>query len=73
MKENYRSISILIFFNVLIILLLSLQSKGNISSALPETDDDDDKYNKGVTVSPSHMKFNVDMGKRNLKNYKLHI
>ncbi len=71
MKENYRSISILIFFNVLIILLLSLQSKGNISSALPETDDDDDKYNKGVTVSPSHMKFNVDMGKMKTKTIKI--
>ena len=28
---------------------------------------DDDKYNKGVTVSPSHLKFNVDMGKMKRK------
>jgi len=32
---------------------------------------DDDKYNKGVTVSPSHIKFNVDIGKIKTKNIKV--
>jgi type 1 fimbria pilin len=34
-------------------------------------DDDDDKYNKGVTVSPSHIKFNVDLGKMATKKVKI--
>lgn len=67
MKENYRSIFIIILLNVVIIILISLQSKANV----PATEDDDDKYNKGVTVSPSHMKFNVDMGKMKTKTIKV--
>jgi len=69
MKENYRSIFILILFNIIIILLVSLQSKGNTNSILSE--EEDDKYNKGVTVSPSHLKFNVDMGKMKTKTIKI--
>ena len=69
MKENYRSIFILILFNIIIILLVSLQSKGNTNSILSK--EEDKKYNKGVTVSPSHMKFNVDMGKMKTKTIKV--
>jgi hypothetical protein len=71
MRENYRSIFILILFNILIILLISLQSRGNISSYSPGAEDDDEKYNKGVTISPSHLKFNVDMGKMKTKTIKI--
>ncbi|MCD4729020.1 MAG: motile sperm domain-containing protein [Bacteroidales bacterium] len=70
MRENYRSIFILILFNILIILLISLQTRGNINSYSPGTEDDE-KYNKGVTVSPSHLKFNVDMGKMKTKTIKI--
>ena len=67
MRENYRSIFILILFNIVIILLISLQVKGNVFTDSPGIEEDDDKYNKGVTVSPSHLKFNVDMGKMKRK------
>ena len=69
MRENYRSIFILILFNIVIILLISLQLKGNVFTSSPGTEEDDDKYNKDVTVSPSHLKFNVDMGKRKITNF----
>lgn len=68
MKENYRSIFILILFNIVIILLISLQSLGNV---LTGDQEEDDKYNKGVTVSPSHLKFNVDMGKMKTQTIKI--
>ena len=71
MKENYRSIFILILFNILIILLLSLQSRANLSITPKVGDEDEEKYNKGVTVSPSHLKFNVDMGKMKTKKIKI--
>lgn len=71
MRENYRSIFILILFNILIILLISLQTRGNISSYSLGAEDDDEKYNKGVTISPSHLKFNVDMGKMKTKTIKI--
>jgi hypothetical protein len=32
---------------------------------------DDDKFNKGITVSPSHLNFNVDMGKMETKKIKV--
>ena len=67
MRENYRSIFILILFNIVIILLISLQLKGNVFTNSPGTEDDDEKYNKGVTISPSHLKFNVDMGRMKLE------
>jgi hypothetical protein len=70
MRENYRSIFILILFNILIILLISLQTRGNISSYSLGAEDDE-KYNKGVTISPSHLKFNVDMGKMKTKTIKI--
>jgi len=74
MKNNYlsyKSIFVLIIFNVLILLLLSLTSKANSSLTLPDGSDDDEKYNKGVTVSPSHLKFNVDLGKIATKEIKI--
>lgn len=71
MKENYRSVFILILFNIVIILLVSLQLKGNVFASSFSTEEEDDKYNKGVTVSPSHMKFNVDMGKMTTKTIKI--
>ena len=46
-----------------IILFLSI-SNGSFSNTVnPQEDPDEDKYNKGVTVSPSHVNFNVDLGK----------
>ncbi len=71
MKENYRSIFILVLFNIIIILLVSLQSKGNVFSNSLTAEEEDEKYNKGVTVSPSHLKFNVDMGKMKTKTIKI--
>jgi type 1 fimbria pilin len=68
---SYKSIFILILFNVLILLLLSLTSKATTNSFLPNGSDDDDKYNKGVTVSPSNLKFNVDLGKLATKEIKI--
>lgn len=34
-------------------------------------EDDDEKYNKGVTVSPSHLEFKVDLGKVATKKVKI--
>jgi len=34
-------------------------------------EDDDEKYNKGVTVSPSHLEFKVDLGKVATKKLKI--
>jgi hypothetical protein len=37
----------------------------------PEEDPDAEKYNKGVTVSPSHVNFEVDMGKISTQKIKV--
>ena len=34
-------------------------------------EEDDEKYNRGITVSPSHVNFNVDIGKTKTKTIKI--
>ena len=46
MKENYRSVFILILFNIIIILLVSLQLKGNVFASSFSIEEEDEKYNK---------------------------
>ncbi|MBN2175298.1 MAG: hypothetical protein JW731_14280 [Bacteroidales bacterium] len=74
MKNNYldyKTAFILFFFNMIIILLISLHSKANTGFQIQQDSDDDEKFNKGVTVSPSHMNFNVEPGKMNTKKIKV--
>lgn len=73
MKKSGVKSRIFNFFNFCFILVMFvmglnlIQANGNY--ILQE--DDDDKYNKGVTVSPSHIEFNVDLGKVVTKKVKI--
>jgi len=46
-------------------------SLSNVSAFPNNEGDDDEEYNKGVTVSPSHVKFNVDLGQTSTKKIKV--
>ena len=63
MKKN--DYLIIPFLLLLIFLLYSV-----LISAAPQAADDD-QYNKGVTVSPSNVKFHVDLGKTERKTIKI--
>ena len=52
------------------IAILAIFSVANLSSVIA-SEDEDEKYNKGITVSPSHMNFNVDIGKMESKTLKI--
>lgn len=67
-KEVFKKdIFIFPFLLLLIFLLYSV-----LTNAAPQLlEDDDDSYNKGVTVSPSNVKFNVDLGKTVKKTIKV--
>lgn len=55
---------------VLLVLCMGIKMvPANHYSIMQE--DDDDKYNKGVTVSPSHIEFNVDPGRVVTKKVKI--
>lgn len=54
----------------LINLLLIFVACQSFSTAVCQ-ENDDDKFNKGITVSPSHVNFNVDMGKIETKKVKI--
>ncbi len=45
----------------------------NLATVLGFQGDDDDKYNKGVTVSPSHINYNVDVGEAESEKAKQNI
>lgn len=72
MKKNYLSLEslLILLLNVLFILVFSNFVKG-ASPNNPTGNDDDDKYNKGVTVSPSHLNFNVDVSGIKTKTIKV--
>ncbi len=71
MKKNYLSLEsmLILLLNALFILVFSHFLRATTSEN--PGSDDDDKYNKGVTVSPSHLNFNVDVGEIKTKTIKV--
>jgi len=71
MKKNYLSLEslLILLLNALFVLVFSHY----LRATTPETygSDDDDKYNKGVTVSPSHINYNVGVGEIKTKTVKV--
>ncbi|NOX46358.1 MAG: hypothetical protein GXO89_05205 [Chlorobi bacterium] len=43
----------------------------SVGKAYSENGGDDDKYNKGITVSPSHLNYKVDLGKTKTQKVKV--
>jgi hypothetical protein len=68
MKSNNLKLTFKIIEKCIAIILLSgIFTLVNAQVKPTEQDDEDDTYNKGVTVSPSHVEFNVDLGKTAVK------
>lgn len=63
--------SILMKKNYTIFVLSALIFFGFQFSAAAQLLEEDDDYNKGVTVSPSHLQFNVDLGKTKTQKVKV--
>jgi len=72
MKNSYLILKIRSFYFLCFSVpsLLFFVVFGNIY-ATAAGQDEDDKFNKGITVSPSHLNFNVDMGKMETKKVKI--
>lgn len=69
MFQNFKFASFILF---VIAGVFSSQLSFGLGQALePQEDPDAEKYNKGVTVSPSHVNFEVDMGKISTKKIKV--
>ena len=56
--------NLILLFSVVILLT-------SIENAYPENGGGDDKYNKGITVSPSHLNYKVDLGKTKTQKVKV--
>jgi type 1 fimbria pilin len=73
MKNNYSILKIrgfkLLRTSLIALTILFIVNKINAKPVCQESDDD--KYNKGITVSPSHLNFNVDIGKMETKKIKV--
>lgn len=52
-------------------ILIALMTIGFQFQAAAQLLEEDDSYNKGVTVSPSHLHFNVDLGKVKTQKVKV--
>ena len=77
MKNNNLRFKLLKFLQPSIVIFLLVGfCNGLYAQAKSDTEsEDDEKYNKGVTVSPSHIEFKVDLGKIVTKknyNHQLH-
>ncbi len=55
----------------LISLLLAVTLLTGVEKAYSTGSDEDEKYNKGITVSPSHLNFKVDLGKTKTQKVKV--
>lgn len=73
MKYKTYKLILFIFFRIscfLILINAPLIGLKAQQKPVPQTEDEE-KYNKGVTVSPSHIEFNVDLGKLATKKIKI--